>query len=107
MDYEQPRISLAVLRFVADHPATFGRHRTARILVGRINEDDLDRAPTLPVEPLLAGETQARIVRAIDELVAAGIVAKSFGDRPRLALTRCGWRFLAALELDAAIGGSS
>lgn len=93
------RIAAAILAFTADYPATFGRHRMARVLVGNVNEDDLDRVPELPVRGALEGETQVSVVKAIDALIDGGAIVASYGDRPRLALTRRGWSYLAALEM--------
>ena len=92
-------VRATILGFVADHPATFGRNRAARILAGRITEEDIDRAPTLPVIGPLAGMKRAEVLETIDALIEAEVIAKSHGDRPRITLTRRGWGYLAAIEL--------
>ena len=93
------RTAHAILTFVADYPGTFGRHRAARVIVGNAGEDDIDRAPDLPVGGALPDARAADVLRAIDALIEQGAICKTFGDRPRLCLTRTGWGYVAALEL--------
>jgi len=90
---------ITILAFVADHPGIFGRHRAARILTGNITEEDIDRVPSLRPGAAIPATTQAAVLRFIDTQLAAGVLDKSYGDRPRLVLTRKGWSYLAALEL--------
>lgn len=89
-------VGLAILNFTADNPGIVGRVRAARILSGGVNEEDLDRG--LDFERTQIIDLPATtILELIDKLIDEGQIVKTYGDRPRIALTRKGFGILAAI----------
>jgi len=89
------RAAHQALRLTAEHPGTFGRLRTARIIAGyRIDDTDTYTTYASPV----ANWTLRDAVSLIDALLTGGLLAQTCGPRPTLVLTRAGFRALDALD---------
>jgi hypothetical protein len=91
-----------MLTLVADHPAQIGPLRCARIVGGFTVPTTCDEQRELFEQYAISG--LGWTLRTLKELVEAlergGLVTRSAGPRPTLALTRAGHRALEALEMD-------
>ena len=97
MTDEQPtpeRTAHAILKLAADIPGTYGRLRTARVVIGH----EVDADAELATYAVAAGNTIRETVELIDALIAGGLITQTAGQRPTLVLTRPGFRALEALE---------
>ena len=89
---------LRILSFCASHPGMVGRLRLARILTGGISEEDLDRGVQFSPDDAVSDMQPETMLALIDGMIADGQLVKTYGDRPRLALTRRGFAVLTTIE---------
>lgn len=84
----------AALRLVGDYPGLVGRVRAARVVTARNVESDVDFSSFG-----VADDWQLKdAIALVDALIEGGLVHRTSGPRPVLALTRAGHRALDALE---------
>lgn len=95
-------VARIALTLVADHPGEIGSLRCARIIGGFTVPYTGDEQQQLFVQYAIPdlGWTLRTLKALIDALEHGGLIARSVGPRPTLALTRAGHRALHALELD-------
>lgn len=90
----------ALLKLVAEMPATHGRIRAARIVSGFpvAVSDDL-QAQRLTHHAHTFPWRLSDTIALVDALIDGGLLAQSVGTRPTLVLSRAGHHALDALEM--------
>ncbi len=89
----------SVLRIVGDHPGMLGRLRVARVASGRsLPGIDEVQGARLARYGVAADLPLREVVDLVDAMLDGGLVHRTSGPRPVLALTRAGHHALDALE---------
>lgn len=97
-------VAYNILRLVADNPGQYGRFKVARVMIGlrpyQLDDEEWAKLQAYALSDHLQTYTVQMMVRLVDSLIApeSGLLVVTKGDRPRLCLTRAGFKTLIHLE---------
>lgn len=87
--------TIYVLKIVAEHPGQLGRLRIARWYTG---DDNLNPAINTDITPPHHDLSTADVTRLIDSMLETDLLTHTDTPRPKICITRAGWRALDTVE---------